>query len=117
MNWFRIAWRSQAPAVAVVAVAIGLSIVFGRIAELGTTPDRTAVLIATYLPLAALGGAALWWLAVWFRLKAWESGRAEPCDHCSGPLGLMRRPGKHWYGKQLPDFHRCWNCGRATGVD
>lgn len=55
---------------------------------------------------------ALWMLFVW-RLKAWESGRGPACLICGGPLGRVRE-GKRYYGKQLSDYRRCYNCGKLN---
>ncbi|GAB2493105.1 hypothetical protein GCM10027084_02200 [Pseudoxanthomonas sangjuensis] len=64
----------------------------------------------------ALAGAvaSAGFLAVFgWRLYRWEGGHGPDCRYCGGPLGGVR-PGKVYYGKQLPDFRRCYNCGRDT---
>lgn len=57
----------------------------------------------------------LWAVGAW-RIKSWESGGARACARCGGPLGWIRHTGRRYFGRQLRDFHRCWNCGKANGI-
>ena len=117
MNWFWIAARAQGPAVVLLILAMLVAEVFDRTGALAGGVDNTARAISFYLPIAAAVGGTLWGIAVWLRLTSWERGSVECCDHCSGPLGFIERPGKRMYGRQLPNFFRCWNCGKATAAD
>lgn len=77
------------------------------------------------LPIGALASWGNWaWLAgccfaaaTWgmfgYRLRTWEKGKAASCAFCGGPLGRLR-DGRIYYGRQLSDFRRCYNCSRAN---
>lgn len=57
---------------------------------------------------------ALVWTAYFgSRLMRWEKGSVQSCRFCGGPLGGPRL-GRRMYGRQLSDFRRCYNCGKAT---
>jgi hypothetical protein len=73
-------------------------------------------LLGKYIELAIWVGpllAAMAWGVFALRLWRWEYGKWHECQYCSGPLGWLRM-GRIYYGKQLADFRRCYNCGRAT---
>ena len=115
MNWTWIFLRGAiAP---VVALAVGLlgAQLFNRI---GALDPSGASGIAQWADWAAYAGLAtflvLWGLLVW-RLKRWETGHGPECQACHGPLGGVRE-GKRYYGRQLADFRRCYNCGKANPV-
>lgn len=66
-----------------------------------------------------LGGSAVsiaLLLAVTRRLWRHETGRDDGCRRCGGPLGFYTF-GKHMYGKQLSDYRRCWQCGKANSCE
>ncbi|MDR7192715.1 hypothetical protein [Luteimonas terrae] len=49
-----------------------------------------------------------------YRLIRWERTQGDQgCDRCGGPTG-HRQDGRVMYGRQLPDFRRCYNCGKAS---
>ncbi len=59
---------------------------------------------------------ALGMLGLFFwRLYAWERGTAPACMVCGGPLGRLR-DGKVYYGKQLADYRKCYNCGTPNAA-
>lgn len=53
------------------------------------------------------------WAHFGYRLWAWQQAATPACGFCGGPVG-HRRDGKVFHGRQLSDFRRCYNCGRAN---
>ena len=66
-----------------------------------------------WIALAGFVGTALLLAVFGWRLHQWESGHGPYCQYCGGPLGRLRE-GKVYFGKQLSDYRRCYNCDRAT---
>lgn len=92
-------------------LAAGAGVIGERFFSLVAMPKAaTAVFIGS-----AAAAIALWAASAW-RLKRWESGAGPACERCSGPLGWFPHPGRLYFGRQLRDFHRCWNCGKANGI-
>lgn len=116
MRWGVICLRGLAPAGGVV---VGGSVVLWGLSRLATA-------FGAFVPTTAQPIVPLWLVGAWllvcagligmfvWRLLAWERG-ADPCSRCGGPLGWLR-PGKVYYGRQLPDYRRCLNCGDANSV-
>lgn len=114
MRWGLIVWRGLMPAILVVAgymLAMFLLRAFASafgVQALGRLPDYLF-----WAAIAFLGGTVGWF---YWRLFGWQRGWHEPCHFCEGPLGWLR-PGKVWYGKQLSDFRRCWNCDKPSASE
>jgi hypothetical protein len=68
---------------------------------------------ARWIAHAGFGGTAVLLAVFGWRLYQWESGHGPGCQYCGGPLGRLRE-GKVYFGKQLSDYRRCYNCDRAT---
>jgi hypothetical protein len=112
MRWWSIFARGLAwPLLAVVGGVLlssavshlaGSSPYFGQL----DTPAR-------WIALTGFGTAAVLATVFGWRLYRWERGHGPDCRYCSGPLGGMRM-GRVYYGKQLPDFRRCYSCSKVT---
>lgn len=110
MRWGLIMMKGAVwPAVALAAGLLG-SRYMGTLAQLDATGATGQ---AQWSNWAALGGLAaallLYGIFVW-RLWRWSEGAGPCCDRCMGPLGRVR-DGKVYYGRQLSDYRRCYNCG------
>lgn len=106
-NWPLILLRGLGP---VGAASIWLVLLAGLAAQIvGQQVLDWAFALAVVLLLAGI-------LLTFWQLRRWERGRAC-CPKCGGPLGWWPHMGRRYYGKQLPDFHRCWNCGKASPVE
>ena len=68
---------------------------------------------ARWIALAGFGGTAVLLAVFSWQLYQWENGHNPDCQYCGGPLGRLRE-GKVYFGKQLSDYRRCYNCDRAT---
>lgn len=111
MNWnmvlLRGLWRPFGVLLASFAAGLlmlraGASPLTESFAHLGTRIFQAGSLIAL-----AWTGYFCW------RLVQWEKGSVQPCRFCGGPLG-GQRIGRRMYGRQLSDFRRCYNCGKAA---
>ena len=102
MQWWLIFARGLALPLLVLVGGILLSSYLGQL-------ETTARWVAN----AGFGGAAVLLAAFGWRLHQWERGDGPDCQCCGGPLGRLRE-GKVYFGKQLSDYRRCYNCGRAT---
>lgn len=112
MSWWLISLRASAWPLVAIVVGFFLSGLIDRIA--GSSPYFVQFASASgWVFLASLIAAGVLWLLSWRSLRAWEQGEMC-CDRCSGPLGWLVHSGRVYYGKQLPDFRRCYNCGKAT---
>lgn len=112
MRWWLIALRASGwPLLAVVA---GL-VLSGLIDHLTSSSPYFAQLegAGRWIAFAGVLVALALWLLAWRSLRLWEQDKRS-CDHCGGPLGWRVHEGRVYYGKQLPDFRRCYNCGKAT---
>jgi len=107
MNWTRITFFAFCPA----AIAqIGGIVIDGVLTKLGAGQYGLyafglGTVVAIILAVVAI-----------LRLRSWETGDGDCCERCSGPVSWVHNFGVRWYGKQLSDFHRCWNCGKANGI-
>lgn len=108
MNWNRITFFAFGPAVlaftAGIAADVYIRSAFGSDAGVYAFAAGTLAAVVLYaIPL--------------FRLRRWETDGDCHCERCSGPLSWIEHEGRRWYGRDLPNFHRCWNCGKANGID
>lgn len=107
MNWTRITFFALCPSLLAIAAGILIDVWLGKVGA------------QQYGLYAFAGGTILSviFAAVTIRhLRKWETGDGEYCERCSGPLSWVQNPGVRWHGRELPDFHRCWNCGKANGI-
>ncbi len=112
MRWWSIFARGLAWPLLALADGILLSSAVSRIA--GSSPYFEQLNTpAQWITLAGFGATATLLAVFGWRLYRWDSGHGPDCRYCSGPLGGVRM-GKVYYGKQLSNFRRCYNCGRAT---
>lgn len=112
MQWWLISIRGLSAPVVVVLAGILLSAPLRRATELlapGSDFQRALQLV----PWAGLLAGLVLLAVFYWRLRAWEAGRAPSCRFCDGPLGGVR-DGVVMYGRQLPDYRRCYNCRRVT---
>ena len=111
MRWGLIMLRGLTPAMLVVGASLLALFLLHTFAgafgaqTLGRFPDYLLWVVTASL------AATIGWF--YWRLLGWQRGNHESCHFCEGPLGWLR-PGKFWYGKQLSDFRRCWNCNRPN---
>lgn len=111
MRWGWIIVRGLWPSLVLMVGGATVSILLGRLGALdaSSTLERVGDWV-----FAAAWLAAIFWMALfWLRLKRWEAGDGPFCRTCSGPTGLVK-PGRVYFGRQLSDFRRCYNCGRPT---
>lgn len=111
MRWGRIVLvGSKLPLVIVVFSAVVAAAIWRFSMALGSPQlDKAGSMIL----LAGFCSALVLWLWFFYRLRAWETGTADPCAACEGPLGGLHE-GKVYYGRQLGDFRRCYNCGKCN---
>lgn len=112
MNWWLILARGAAAPVAVAVAGILLSAPLRRAAE-SLAPGSDLQGAAQMIPWVGFAGSLALLALFYWRLWAWESGQAPSCRFCDGPVGRLR-DGVVMCGKQLPDYRRCYNCGRDT---
>ena len=108
MNWMLITIRGWIPAFKILVIGIALAYavaLFRRAVPIPLESWHVVLLSGT----ASAGVLGLFYR----RLLRWESGRVEPCERCGGPLGALLI-GKRYYGRQLSDYRRCYNCGNAN---
>ena len=113
MRWGWILLRGAA--LPCLALAMGL-VGFKYLDAIGPLFGRSAPVAQHWASWALnLGFAAflVLWGIFFLRLKAWERGSGPACLKCDGPLGWLR-PGKRFFGRQLPNFRRCYNCYGAN---
>ena len=112
MHWWLICARGLWAPAMVATSGVILSSAISRLAS--TFPAHSGLRTAALLLSLGTVLATTVMVAVFvLRLRAWEIGRGPDCRACSGPLGRLR-DGRVMYGKQLPDFRRCYNCGSRT---
>lgn len=107
MNWTRITFFAFCPSLLAMGGGILADLLFGRFGA-----ER-------YGLYAFVGGTVLsviFAAAAIYHLRKWEFGDGNCCQRCSGPLSWIQNAGVKWYGKELPNFHRCWNCGKPNGI-
>lgn len=108
MRWTRIALFAYSPAALAMAAGVLADNLLTRLGnpQFGIYAFAAGTLVAVILVAISA-----------MRLRSWESGGSDGCESCSGPLSWIPRNGRRWYGRQLRDFHYCWNCGKANGFD
>ena len=84
-----------------------------RLSAVAALPLTQLARAGDIVGLIGVAAAAMAWSWFLYRLKRWEKGAAEPCGTCGGPLGRLRE-GKMYFGRQLRDFRRCYNCGKPN---
>ena len=99
------------PAVPVIFLAGVGSFFVAKLGQIAPFPATPALVVA--LAAATFSAYAAWFF---WRLHRWESGAADPCHVCGGPLGRLQF-GRRYFGRQLSDFRRCFSCGKANPVD
>lgn len=109
MDWSRVMWRGAKLPLACLLLGVVVYLPVSRFAQLSTGLER----IPDIAVGSALISAVLAWIIFSARLFLWERGRWHECRSCGGPLGWQQQ-GRVYFGRQLPDFRRCYNCGRAT---
>lgn len=109
MRWWLITFRASLLSLLALGGGLLLSVVIGRFSDL--TPQAGS--LALWAAIAGTVASLLLWLPSWLSLRAWERGE-RCCDRCGGPLGWWVHEGRVYYGKQLSDFRRCYNCGKAV---
>lgn len=111
MRWGWITIRGLWPALLLAVSGTTFAILVGRMGALGGA--ETFGQAADWIFTAAWGAAAAWLGLFIYRLKRWEAGDGPFCRTCSGPTGFVQS-GRVYFGRQLSDFRRCYNCGKAT---
>lgn len=109
MRWWLIMFRASRLSLLALGGGLLLSVVIGRLSDL--SPQASD--LASWAVIAGTAASLLFWLLAWLSLRTWERGE-RCCDRCGGPLEWWVHTGRVYYGKQLPDFRYCYNCGRAT---
>lgn len=105
MNWTLIMIRGWIPAVKVLVVGAAVAYAVALLRRAIPMPLESwhVVLLSGATSACVLG-------LFYRRLFRWESGAAQPCERCGGPLGALLM-GKRYYGRQLSDYRYCYNCG------
>ena len=111
MNWGWITIRGLWPAGMLMVGGTIFANLVARIEALGALGARDQA--ADWVFAGAMSAAIAWALVFTYRLRLWEAGDGPFCRTCSGPTGFVQE-GKVIYGRQLPDYRRCYNCGRPT---
>lgn len=108
MNWTLITIRGWIPGLTVLAVGVVVTYVAATLRHVVPIPLEPSYVLLTCAAISATL-VGLFYL----RLLRWESGAARACERCGGPLsGLLK--GKSYYGRQLSDYRRCYNCWKAN---
>lgn len=111
MNWSMVLLRGLWRPAGVLLVGFAVALLLLRA---GNSPLTEGFAQFGTRIFQAVSLVTLIWAAYFFwRLVCWEKGSVQSCRFCGGPLGGPRT-GRRMYGRQLPDFRRCYNCGRAT---
>lgn len=108
MNWTLILIRGCLPAVQVVLIGTALTVVTNLLRQAMPVPLESWHVMSVSATISVCALAMLY-----RRLLRWESGAALPCERCGGPLGGLLM-GKQYRGRQLGDYRRCYNCGKAN---
>lgn len=108
MNWTLIMIRGSVPALKLLAAGLATAFAVAQFRRAMPIPFESSHVVI----LTAAASACV--LALFYRrLFRWESGAAQRCERCGGPLGALL-VGKRYYGHQLRDYRRCYNCGTAN---
>lgn len=111
MNWNMVLLRGLWRPVGVLLASFAIS---SLLARTGNSPlTESFAQFGTRIFQAGSLVALIWAAYFVWRLMRWEKGSVQPCRFCGGPLGGPRL-GRTMYGRQLSDFRRCYNCGKAT---
>lgn len=109
MNWTMITLRASALPVLLALAGFALAWILSKLSISVPGADRYGSLA---IGVSLLLAAAIYGVFI-YRLFRWERGAWRECRTCGGPLGWWQ-PGKRYFGKQLDDYRRCYNCGKAT---
>lgn len=111
MNWNMVLLRGLWRPAVILLTCVAISLLLARA---GGSPLTEGIAVFGVRIFQAGALIALVWTTYFgWRLRQWEQGGGHPCKYCEGPLGGSRM-GRVMYGRQLSDFRRCYNCGRAT---
>ena len=113
MRWGLIVLKGAAGPVAALAAGLLVSQYFGTLAALGSAGTADLAQWSQWTGLAGLAASLLLYGGFVWRLWRWSEGRGPACERCSGPLGRLR-DGKVYYGRQLSEYRRCYNCGKPN---
>ncbi len=107
MNWTRITFFAVCPSLLAMAGGVVADNVLTKLGagQFGIYAFAAGTVLSVILAVVVI-----------LRLRSWETGNGEYCERCSGPLGWITWQGRRYYGRDLPDFHKCWNCGKANGI-
>lgn len=113
MRWGLIALKGAAGPVAALAAGLLASRYIGSLAALGPVGAADLAQWSQWTGLAGLGAFLLLYGLFAWRVWRWSEGAGPSCQWCMGPLGGVR-DGKVYYGRQLSDYRRCYNCGKPN---
>lgn len=113
MRWGLILFKGAIVPVLVLAGGMLASHYLGTLARLDTVGITDLALWSRRAGQAGVAGFLLLYGVFAWRLWRWSEGAGPSCDRCMGPLGRVR-DGKVYYGRQLSDFRRCYNCGKPN---
>lgn len=108
MNWTLITVRGFFPALKVLAAGLVLTYITASLGSVLPISLQPLDVLATSVAISAVCVGLFY-----FRLWRWEAGAVPGCEWCEGPLGGLLI-GKRYYGHQLGDYRRCYNCRRAN---
>lgn len=112
MNWTMVLLRGSR--LAAIGFVVALVIMWAAWNMRGTPLGAAFFEPFRWAGLAAMSFAALSYSYFMYRLIRWQRTEGEQgCDRCGGPTGFLQT-GRVIRGKQLSDFRRCYNCGRAS---
>jgi hypothetical protein len=115
MKWGLILFRGSALA---VLALIGSSFIATACWRAAATSPQHLASFATYgdyvFYAGGLAALVLYARFAW-HLRSWETGAADPCGRCGGPLGRLR-PGKKYFGRQLGEYRTCYNCSTHSAA-
>lgn len=114
MRWGLIVLRGAVEPALVLVAGLLASYYLGTLAHLDSAGVTDLGVWSRRVGEAGLVGFFLLYGAFLWRLWRWTEGAGPSCQWCMGPLGRLR-DGKVLYGRQLSDFRRCYNCGKANG--
>ena len=114
MNWNMVMLRGMKAPTAAFLVAFGFALFARQLGQGLGAPEMLRLsgwIFSVGVGVLLIGALSLGW-----RLRKWEQGGGPDCDYCGGPVG-GRRDGKVVWGKQLPDYRTCYNCGKHSSVE
>lgn len=113
MKWGLIVFKGALGPALVLAGGVLASFYLGTLAQLDTGGVTDLALWSHRAGQAGAAGFFLFYGVFVWRLWRWSEGSGPSCQWCMGPLGRVR-DGKVYYGKQLSNYRRCYNCGKAN---